>query len=272
MKRVVFLCLVICLLGLPAVCLAQTAQGPSPTQNDRLLLKPEWDGAVMQAPWLQGAVAYEDYDDADVTDLGLTFITSLPSLNKLELGGRLDYINSDPDTDLIDEESGLSDIDIWGKYQFITNNDFMLSVGLLLTLPTGSKDVLDYRSTGEFNVEVFAGGRYQVNNRTSVIGHFGLRDNSDADVETRFYTYTMDGELQIEIGGGVIYQVTSNFNVQGELNFATEAYEDQDNFILLSGGADYAINSNLHLRGGLGFGLDDAAPDFALTARFAYLF
>lgn len=274
MKRIVFLCLLICMVGLPAICPAQTAQSLSLTQNDRLLLKPEWDGAVMQTPWLQGGVGYEDYDYSDVVNLGVTFISSLPSVRKLELGGRLYYLNVDGDSDLIAEDGdGLSDIDIWGKYQVISNSDFMLSVGLLLTLPTGSEDIPDIRSTGEVNAELFAGGRYQANKQMAVIGHLGFRQNSDMDVETRFgTTLELEGELQVELGGGVLYQATSNFQLQGELNFATEAYDDGDNFILLSGGADYAINSNLHFKGGLGLGLDDGAPDLALTFNLAYLF
>lgn len=272
MKRVVLICTLICLVGLPAVCPAQTTQSPSLTQNDRLLLKPEWDGAVMQTSWLQGAFTYEDYDEREVTGLGLTFITSLPSMRKLELGGRLDYLNVDVDTDLIEEGDGISDIDIWGKYQVFSNSNFLMSVGLLLTLPTGSEDVYDPRSSGEVNAEVFVGGRYQAQKQVAVVGHLGFRQNSDMDIDTRFGTFEAEGELQIEMGGGVLYQASSNFQLQGELNFATEAYDDGDNFILLSGGADYALNSNLHLRGGLGLGLDDAAPDFALTFRLAYLF
>lgn len=280
MKKLVFICLLSALISMPTICPAQTPQSSSAlasngiTQNDRLLQRPEWDGAVMQKSWVEGAVTYESWDsdgaESDVWDLGLTYITSLPSLRKLEVGSRIDFLNVNPEGG--SDESGISDIDVWGKYQVITTTDLLLSVGMLITLPTGSDDILHPRASGEFNFEMFAGARYQVNKLMAAIGHVGLRQNSDADVDVGPVTVNVDGELQVEVGGGVIYQATSQLQFQGEFNLATEQYENFDNDIQLRGGADYAINQALHLRGGLSIGLDDGAPDWALTFRCAYLF
>lgn len=280
MKKSIFICLLSVLVSMPIICLAQPPQSSNAfassgiTQNDRLLQRPEWDGAIMQKSWVEGAVSYENWDfdgaDSDVWDLGLTFITSLPSLKKLELGGRIDFLNVD--TDGIGDENGVSDMDVWGKYQIFTTSNLLLSAGLLITLPTGSEDILQPKASGECNVETFVGARYQVNKLLAAIGHAGLRQNSDADLDVGPVTVEIEGELQIEAGGGVIYQATSQLLLQGELNLATEAYEDFENDIQLRGGADYALNPNLHLRGGASIGLDDGAPDFALTFRCAYLF
>ena len=280
MKKLFFICLLSALISMQAICLAQTPQSSSAlpssgiTQNDRLLQRPEWDGAIMQKYWAEGAVSYESWDfdgaDSDVWDLGLTFITSLPNLRKLELGSRIDFLNVDMDG--VGDESGISDIDVWGKYQVFATSDFLLSAGMLITLPTGSDEILHPKASGECNVETFAGARYQVNKLLAAIGHVGLRQNGDADVDVGPVKVEIEGELQIEIGGGVIYRATPQLLLQGEFNLASEAYDDFDNDIQLRGGADYALNPNLHLRGGASIGLDDGAPDLALTLRCAYLF
>jgi hypothetical protein len=268
MKKLAILNLLVLLMALPAISLADI------TQSDRLLQRPEWDGAVMPSSWLEGGLTYENWDtdglDADVWDLGATFITSLPNLKNLELGSRLDYMNFDADT--TDNETGLSDIDVWGKYQIYKDSQVLFSAGLLVTLPTGADDIVHPHATGEFNAEVFGAGRYQASKLMALIGHLALRQNNDMEDQINGRAVNSDGETQVAVGGGLIYQLNSQMNVQGELNFATEAYEGAENDIQLRGGLDYKLSSALTLRGGLSLGLADGAPDYALTFRCAYLF
>jgi hypothetical protein len=268
MKKIILLCLLAGVLAAPLSAAADV------TQNDRLLQRPEWDGAVIATNWLEGSLRYQGWEiddiDIDVWMLGPTFMTSLPNLPALELGARLALIHFDPD--LGSSETGVTDIDLWGKYQFYKTHSLMLSSGLLLTLPTGSDDIIHPSASGEVNVEVFAAGRYQADRRTALIGHFFLRKNRDADIEYRGVSVTADGELQAGFGVGAIYEMTRQLNLIGQFNFATEAYEDMDNFIQLTGGAEFKVNSNLSLRGGLGLGLDDGAPEFELMIAAAFTF
>lgn len=245
------------------------------TQNDRLLQRPEWDGAVVQKNWVQGELRFQKWDhgdgDAKVWSLGPTFITSLPNLRSLELGGRLNLMSFDPDYG--ETENGISDVDVWGKYQILKDTRFMLSVGALLTLPTGSDAIIHPRSSGAVNMEFFAAGRFNASPQLAIVGHCGLRKNSDADVKiSNRRKLEIDGEMQMEIGGGVIYEVSSQLNLLGELNIATEPYDDFDNDIELTGGVEYKLQQGLSLRGGLGIGLDDGAPEYELLFGCVYMF
>lgn len=268
MKKTAIFVLWTFLLSVPSIASSEV------TQNDRLFQRPERDGAVVQKYWLDTAVTFQQWDfgrdDAEVWTFGPTFITSLPSNRSIELGGRVDLMNFDPDG--YGDESGLSDIDLWGKYQFLTGKDYLVSAGLLLTLPTGSEKIIHPRASGEVNVEMFAAGRYQVKPSLAAIAHVALRRNADMDIEVRNVKAEVDGELQMALGGGVIYEVTPELNLQGELNFATEAYDDFDSDIQLRVGADYEIKPDLLLRGGTSIGLDDGAPDLELSLRCLLLF
>ncbi len=268
MKRIMLLSVWVVLLAIPAIAPADL------TQNDRLMQRPEWDGAVMQSSWIEGALTFQEWDsdlsEAGVWTLGPTFITSLPSNRDIELGGRADIMYYDPDG--FDSETGVSDIDIWGKYQFIKTPEYMLSAGLLLTLPTGSEEIVHPHASGEINIEGFAAGRYRVDSQMAIIAHMALRKNSDMDVEINNVEVRIEGETQIAVGGGVIYELTSDLCLQGELNAATEAYDEFDNDIQLRVGADYQVAPDLMLRGGTAIGLDEGAPKWELTFRCAYLF
>jgi hypothetical protein len=46
-----------------------------------------------------------------------------------------------------DGESGLSDLNLWGKYRFYNRDGLSFTAGVLLTVPTGSED--DGLGTGE---------------------------------------------------------------------------------------------------------------------------
>ncbi|KJS33192.1 MAG: hypothetical protein VR64_02945 [Desulfatitalea sp. BRH_c12] len=267
MKRLMILYVLTVLLSIPLSATAEI------TQNSRLLQRPEWDGAVMQKNWIEGALRFQEWDtdfgDVSVWSLGPTFITSLPGNPRIELGGRFDIMNFDPDNS--DSETGLSDIDLWGKYQFYQDARFMLSAGLLVTLPTGSEEVIHPRASGEFNAEMFVAGRYQASQQLAMIGHLALRKNSDMDIEFNGFEGEVDGETQLAVGGGIIYAVTPQLDLQGEFNIATEAYEIFDNDIQLRGGAEYRVANDFSLRGGIGIGLD-GAPDWDLILGCAYLF
>ena len=60
MRRIILLSVWVALMAIPAIGLADL------TQNDRLMQRPEWDGAVMQGPWIEGALSFQEWD----SDLG----------------------------------------------------------------------------------------------------------------------------------------------------------------------------------------------------------
>lgn len=277
MKRIVVFYVLLALLGIPAIVSAEI------TKNDRMIQKPEWDGAIIQDKWIQGLLGYENYDnDADTTTIGYletTFATSLKNL-PLELGGRLRILNCDIDyddsrTSDIDE-TGIGDIDLWGKYQVFGAPRGSLAAGLLITLPTGSDDIPSAAATGEVNLELFLAGRYYVWKDLALIGHLGLRKNSDKKEKVKIsgveHEVKMEGETQFQFTGGALFEVTPKLDLQAGLVYATEAYENGENDFRIRGGATYDLGLNLALKGDLTIGLDDGAPDWGITIGCAYMF
>lgn len=283
MKKIAIACLLVSLLVIPICAIADV------TQNDRLMQRPEWDGAVMQSNYLDFSFKFEEWeteldgndDDLEYSlwSLGPTFITSLPGNRKLELGTRFAYMSEefdDVDGNDIDSASGLSDIDFWTKYQVFKDSQIMVSTGFLLTLPTGSEDILHPRSTGELNFELFAGGRYNISNVMTGIAHIALRKNHDTEweyeVNDRDRDQDIDGETQFGIGGGVIFQVAPELNLQAEFNWANEAYEDAEDDISLSFGGDFKVAPTASLRANFAVGLDEGAPQWQLGLGGAFAF
>ncbi|MDP8214433.1 MAG: transporter [Candidatus Euphemobacter frigidus] len=251
------------LLLLPAVVEAQVSP------DARLLQKAEWDGAVVTGPWLRGQFRYQKFDKIKGWGLGPTYAMCIPNLERLEVGGRFWFLSMKPDGG--SNESGMSDIDLWGKYQFL-DDPLLLSGGIMFTLPTGSEKVIHPWASGELNFELFGALRYYITDIFALIGHMGLRINGDADKKVGGQKIKYEGETQFELGAGMIYQVAPELNLLTELNLATEAYKDMDNDIELTGGAEYLINEMLSLEGGIGVGLDDGAPDFEVIVQANVLF
>ncbi len=229
--------------------------------DTRLLQRPEWDGAVFTGLYLDGQFRYQKWDKAKAWMIGPTFAMSFAEMPQLETGARVFLLNSNPDGS--SSETGFSDVDIWGKWQFL-DDPLLLSAGLLFTLPTGAEKVIHPKASGEFNVELFGAGRYYATDMLAVIGHIGLRINSDMDVKAGGVKGEIDGETQFLLGAGVIFEATPELDILGELNFATEAYKDSDSDIELTGGVQYNFSPDFCGRGGIGIGLDDGAPDFEL--------
>jgi len=257
--------------------------GAQISPNTRLLQRPEWDGAVFDSPWIYGQMRYQHFSrdvdtpagssklKTDVFAIGPTFAMPIPNLEQLEVGGRAWFLSTSTKNGEKGSGTGLSDLDLWGKYQFI-DDPVLLSAGLLFTLPTGAEKAISPWATGEFNVELFGALRYYIADNFALASHLGLRINADADKKVKNTKYELDGQASFELGGGIIYQVSNELNILGELNFGTEPYKDVDNDIELTGGVEYALQENFSLRGGLGIGLDDVAPDFELMGGASYSF
>ncbi len=233
---------------------ATAVAGVSP--NSRLIRAPERDGAVFSSIWLRGEAVYQNWDNADVFELRPTF--ALPLLDEqVELGARWGLRHVNPDRG--DSETGLTNIDLWGKFQ-VLDAPLLLSVGGIVTLPVGSDDV----ERDVFRLGAFGATRYYVNSDFALIGNVSLRHNADLN--------GADGKIQFGLGGGLIYQVIPELNITGELNLETKQFDNFDNYIAVTGGVEYLLADNLSLQGGLTVGLDDDAPDFELIGGVNFKF
>ena len=221
-----------------------------------------YDAAVVENFWIEGQVRLTS--DPDSFRVGPVFAWS--PIDRLEIGGRIDYL----DWDEPGGGSGLSDMDVWAKWQ-IFHNPVQFSVGLDLSLPTGKEE--DFLGTGEFDIGVFGSVRKNLE-QAYITGYFGIRANSDAKLGPRGtpLEVNLDGDTSIFLGGGVMFPLNDRFSLSGELQVETERYKGSSSFIDLTVGAFWYVTKKTTLRGGLAFGLEDAAPDFELTVGFAWHF
>ena len=256
MKKIVMLTA----LGLFVALTSQAQVSP----DSRLLQRPERDGAISTGPWGRAELHYQNWDWNNTFLLGPIF--SIPLMDeRLEIGARGYFIYFNPD--FAADRGRCSDIDLWGKYM-VLDDPLLLSVGGLISLPTGSDKIGPPWASGETNLECFAALRHYVSREFVLIGHAGLRYNSNIG---KGWAKT-DGKISLDFGGGAIFQITPELNILSELNVETERYKWADNAISLTGGFEYLLGQGLNLLGGLSVGLDEGSPDFELSAGLNYLF
>jgi hypothetical protein len=129
-----------------------------------------------------------------------------------------------------------------------------------------------YQST--FDVEFFGATRYALE-KVSLAGHLGFRINGDWEMEYTdpffggTYKYTVDGKASFLFGGAVLFAVSPQATLMGELDFETARIEEGETDGRLTFGGDFGLGETMHLRGGLGIGLTDGAPDFEILVGVA---
>ncbi len=259
--------LITALLVLPVTAGAQVSP------DSRLLQRPEWEGAVVTGAWLRGQARYQHWklgDEIKSDGLMIGPIFAVPiAYDQVELGGRIwliDYIPSEGGS-----QGGFSDLDFWGKVQII-DDPLLISIGTVLTLPTGREKILYPVSSGELNFEFFSALRLYVNDLVALTSHINLRLNSDMDFKYRGWPAEVDGKVSFGVGAGMIIQAAPGFNILGEFNFETERYKDIDDDIELTAGIEYYLTEMVSLDGGFGVGFDKGGPEFEVIAGVNVLF
>jgi len=252
MKKITLTAAVALLLVLPV--LAQEA-----LNNVHLFQSYFYDAPIAKAGYGQGGLIFASYENWNTFALGV--MGGYPLNEKIELGTQLHYLNFSPEKG--DGQSGISDIDVYGRYNVFDKDKTNISTGAMITLPIGSEDV----GQGNMNFGGFGAIRHTLNSNMALVGTLGLMFYEKTEVKFNFDTFQDEKETSydnyLNVGAGLVYAVNNQFNIVGELNIKTEG-----DFMMLSGGVDYVLGSG-RLRGGLGLGLDDGAPDFLLMGGYS---
>ncbi len=226
--------------------------------NVRLFQSYFFDAPIAKAGYGQAGLMYANYDFWNSFRIGV--MGGYPLNDKIELGTQLHFVNYSPDKG--DGQSGISDIDVFGRYNVFNQDKTNISAGAMVSLPIGSEDVLE----GNLDFGAFGAIRHGLSPQMAVVGTLGLMFYETKEIKFNPNTFEMEEntsyESYLNIGAGLIYSVNKQFNVVGELNIRSKG-----DYMLLSGGVDYLLGSGC-LRGGLGLGLDDGAPDFMLMAGY----
>lgn len=231
------------------------AQNNPTMDNIRLFQSFFEDAHVTPELYLDGEFAYSYYDDVgipgndlDLFSLGLR--AGFPITRNTEFHTRIGMVHLDPDNG---SETGISDLYLGGRHM-IYDQDTRVTAGGFLTLPTGKE------KTGQdnFDTGIYGALRHPLTNEVLLTGTVGV-----------LYTekYNRDHEATLRLGGGAIYRHTDKLHFVGEA-----VMENRYDYMLISGGVDYAIDRKSSLRGSLGFGVDDGAPDVALTLSYFFMF
>ena len=218
-----------------------------------------YDAPIAKVGYGQGAIVYANYDKWNLFSLGV--MGGYPINEKIEVDAQLHYLHSSPDEG--DGQSGISDLDVYGRYNVYKKDNTNISAGGRITLPIGSEDV----GQGNLDFGAFGAIRHLLNSNMVLVGTLGLIFYEETEETFNFNTFQNEKKTShdsyINIAGGLIYAVNSQFNVIGELTIQTKG-----DYMLLSGAVDYVLGSG-RLRGGLGIGLDSGAPDVLLMGGYA---
>ncbi|GAB6283691.1 MAG: hypothetical protein STSR0008_24810 [Ignavibacterium sp.] len=209
------------------------------------------DASLSTTPYGELGLSYYDYEHGSIIDLGAQ--GGIPIVPKFELGTGLYFRSINPEGDR-DGESGITDIPVYGRYLFVSQQQVKFSGGAYLTLPVGSEDI----EQSNTNFGFFGAVRYGVSNQVALTGTLGL-DFLEAGDDDR--------ETSLNLGFGTIISATNELNIIAELLLQTET-----DYAALSGGIDYKISSMGHIRGALLLGLDDGAPDLGISGGFLFNF
>jgi len=244
--------------------LSQQQVPASPGAPVRLLKAFARDGGIQPNVWLEGQWRMEGNaplpDGNDGTRSSLSGLLALGFSNRVEFGLTWGGVTVEPDH--AGSHSGMSDIEIYGKYRF-RDAPIDISVGGLVKVPTA--DSGDLLGSGSTDWEGFAAVRKDFG-AVQAIGSLGLRWNGDPDVSG------VDGETSLLAGGGVIFELGTRSFGSLEVSYESRRYEGLSSDIRLTPGLWFRLGERGFFRAGLGLGLSDGAPDSELIAGFGWAY
>jgi len=247
-----------------AEIIVTTTSRTNTSSQDRLYINFIEDAMVVDEQWWEG---WLQYDDADVVKRTILFgRAAFQPWEDVEIGASIGFGNTDTSGGL-NEGTGATDLNLWGKYFWNLNNDRTeLTAGGIVTIPSGDDSVgLGFDS---WALKGFGAVRYRL--KPAVItGTVGLQFNSSGRT---LDSPTLDGEIAYSLGVGVLAPWSESFSWVGELTWKSERFDGANNNTQLLGGINLRLSSRGLLRPALAFGLQDGAPDLSILVGYAYSF
>src|SRR5262245_32527427 len=129
-----------------AVSAAAAQTTPTTSQRygttDRLFLSFAQEAAIVPSQWWEGQIEYlNDSDQLPYDALLFRGVVAFQPVKNLELGGDFGLANTNADPG-IDDGTGATDLEIYGKYLFSNAGEGLdFAAGLLATIPTGDDSI-----------------------------------------------------------------------------------------------------------------------------------
>jgi hypothetical protein len=255
--------LVLCATAfLAQTALAQETAPPPPAMPVRLLKGFVLDGGIQPNVWLEMQWRMETNaplpGGIDGTRSFLSGILALGFNNRVEAGLRWGGATVEPDN--ASSHSGISDLEIYGKY-LLRDAPLDISIGGLVKIPTADSE--DLLGSGSTDWEGFAAVRKDFG-AIQAIGSLGLRWNGDPDVRG------VDGETSLLAGGGVIFELGKRSFGSLELSYESRRYEGLSSDFRMTPGFLVRLGERGFFRAGVGIGSSDGAPDSELFAGLGW--
>jgi hypothetical protein len=240
------------------------ATGTNTSSRDRLFLNFIEDGMIVDEQWWEG---WLQYDDSDLIDRTILFgQAAFQMWDSVEVGARVGFGSTDA-TSGVDDGTGATDLDLWGKYYWNIDNDRTeISAGAILTVPTGDDSV--GLGTDAFALKGFGAMRYRLE-PVILTGTLGVQMNDDGRT---LGSPDLDGEIAFNVGLGVIAPWSDAFSFVGELTWNSNRFDGFDDDSRLLGGINLRLGNRGMLRPALALGLQDGAPDAQVYVGYAYSF
>lgn len=234
---------------------AQFADTTLATGSDtKLFVSHLIDSPIETQPYGEGGATFASADFFNAFTLGAQ--GAYPINELAQVGARLSFSSISPEVG--DGQSGLTDLDIFGRYQLMDDQQTQVSAVPYLSLPIGSEDI----GHGRLDFGAFGAARHALENGVTLTGTLGLKF-----VEVKTFDFANDREstereTSLYLGFGGIYPVNEKLDAVGEFVIQTKS-----DFSVLSIGGDYKLTGG-RLRGALAIGLDDGAADLSVSAGY----
>jgi hypothetical protein len=210
------------------------------------------DAPVAKSPFVQPTFGFAsssvDYGKKSYTttvmDIGA--MGAIPAGKKFDIGAEVYFENMKPEEG--DGESGLTDLDVYGKYNFKQDKKQILSGGASISLPIGKEELgysaMNFGFFGAYRTLLASGMVITANAGLNFIEVASASSSADAGDLDDFDWADLakvsakddddtDRETCFRIGGGIIYPLSNKkTSLVGEMVMVTEV-----DFMMLSAGA-----------------------------------
>lgn len=263
-------------LGLMAAVVPAAAQAPDetgtpqasapaaapPMNRDarRLFQRFAEDAAIVPSGWAEGQAAYTNLSGNGTYEfLGTQLAFRLN--DQAEAGLRLGWAHLDASD--APNGSGLSDIDLYGKYRFHGSAGHC-AVGGLVKVPTADEE--KGLGTGSADVEAFGACRADLK-AASATANAGVRYNGSTDAPLP------DARASVLLGGGLLIPTGPRATFVIEATYESERLDGAGSDARLTLGMQWSPPApGLGFRGAVVLPLSDAAPDSQILFGAVWLY
>jgi hypothetical protein len=250
----------------PEATAAPPASSSKPAEySDRLFLSFAQEANLVPSQWWEAQLEYADGNkDVPVDVFLFRGVVAFHPIKALEVGGRVGFGSSDSPGP--NDGTGATDLDLYGKWVFVdVGQNLDLAAGAMVTVPTGD----DSAGLGfdAFSVQAFGSIRYRFE-QVELGGNVGIRVNEDG----HYQTVDLQGETSYRLGISALFPLASQVSLLGEAQFETDRFEGVDGDSEVLAGINWRVFGRGMLRGAVAAGLSRGAPDFRVTAAYAYTF